>query len=68
MSGTHRVQDSRNRLVGGEHPCRGHAGAVNVPEFAEVIVALHQADQVLDAGVQVVQVLLGAPGRDSSEM
>ena len=44
-------------------PLRGLRPGVGVPEG---LVALHQADQVLDAGVQVVQVLLGAPGREQA--
>ena len=44
-------------------PLRGLRPGVRV---AEMLVALHQADQVLDAGVQVVQVLLGAPGREQA--
>ena len=44
-------------------PLRGLRPGVRV---AEVLVALHQADQVLDAGVQVVQILLAAPGREQA--
>ena len=44
-------------------PLRGLRPGVGVPE---VLVALHQADQVLYAGVQIVQVPLGTPGREQA--